>query len=233
MRVLAIGDVHGCLYPLNDLLAWVRPAADDLVVTLGDYVDRGPDTRGVLDRLIELKRAGVRLVCLRGNHEIMMLTARLGGREDTKMWLGVGGVQTLGSYGGGAGKCGTLADVPAAHWHFLDHNLLAYYETETHIFVHAGVLCGFDMDEQTEDALYWQFLPGAMRHGSGKTVVCGHTSQKSGEPKVVPGAVCIDTYAHGGGWLTCLEAGTGRYWQVNHLGQKREGHVEYEGGEDG
>ena len=228
MRVLAIGDIHGCLHPLNDLLAWVNPAADDLVVTLGDYVDRGPDTRGVLDRLIELKRGGMRLVCLRGNHELMMLAARHGDRGDRKMWLSVGGVQALGSYGPAPGKTGTLDDVPPAHWDFLEYNLLDYYETERHIFVHAGVLCGFDMDEQTEDVLYWQFLGDAMRHESGKTVVCGHTSQKSGEPKVIPGAVCIDTYAHGGGWLTCLDAASGRYWQVDLLGRRREGRVEYE-----
>ena len=64
MRLLAIGDVHGCLHQLDDLLAWVNPAADDLVITLGDYVDRGPDSRGVLDRLIGMKKEGRRLVCL-------------------------------------------------------------------------------------------------------------------------------------------------------------------------
>ena len=228
MRTLAIGDVHGCLHALNDLLDWVKPTADDLLVTLGDYVDRGPDSKGVLDRLIELRRSGLRLVCLRGNHEIMMLTARLGGRGDRQTWLSVGGVQTLGSYGAAPGKSGTIENVPPEHWEFLDYNLLDYHETQTHIFVHAGVLSGFDMDDQPEDALYWNFLGDAMRHKSGKRVVCGHTSQKAGVPKVVPGAVCIDTYAHGGGWLTCLDAASGRYWQVNLLGRRREGRVDGE-----
>lgn len=227
MRTLAIGDVHGCLGPLDDLLAWVAPTPADTVVTLGDYVDRGPDSRGVLDRLIALKRAGRRLVCLRGNHELMMLAARSGDRGAVKMWLGVGGAQALGSYGTG-GRSGTLADVPAEHWEFLDYNLLDYYETATHIFVHAGVYPDHEMDEQPDNVLYWEFLGDAMRHYSGKTVVCGHTSQKSGEPKVIPGAVCIDTYCHGGGWLTCLEAETGRYWQVSPAGDRREGWVEYE-----
>jgi serine/threonine protein phosphatase 1 len=230
MRVLAIGDIHGCLGPLNDLLAWVRPAPEDLVVTLGDYVDRGPDTRGVLDRLIELKRSGTRLVCLRGNHEVMMVSARYGGRGDRSMWLSVGGLQALGSYGTAPGKSGTLDDVPREHWDFLEHDLLDYYETGGHIFVHATVLCDVDLADQPDNALHWEFLPGAMRHRSGKTVICGHTSQKSGVPKVVPGAVCIDTYAHGGGWLTCLDATTGWYWQANLLGQRREGRVEYEEG---
>jgi serine/threonine protein phosphatase 1 len=229
MRVLAIGDVHGCLGPLDELLAWVNPTDDDLVVMLGDYVDRGPDTRGVLDRLIALKRTGRRLVCLRGNHEIMMLGAFRGDRGDKRMWLSVGGVQALASYGPELGiNAARFEDIPREHWEFLEHNLLDYYETDTHIFVHAGVLGGFEMDEQPEYALYWEFLGEAMRHQSGKTVVCGHTAQKTGEPKVVPGAVCIDTYVHGGGWLTCLDAVTGRYWQTDLLGRRREGWADYE-----
>src|SRR5438105_2014099 len=124
MRVLAIGDIHGCLGPLDELLAWVNPAPDDLVVTLGDCVDRGPDTRGVLDRLIALKRGGMRLVCLRGNHEIMMLDAYHGGRDDRKGWLLVGGAQALASYGTLPGRSGTFADVPREHWDFLEHDLL-------------------------------------------------------------------------------------------------------------
>jgi serine/threonine protein phosphatase 1 len=228
MRVLAIGDIHGCLSPLDELLAWVNPTADDLVITLGDHVDRGPDTRGVLDRLIALKQGGMNLVCLRGNHEIMMLEAYNGGRDDKKQWLSVGGAQALGSYGTTPGKSGTLADVPREHWEFLARDLLDYYETDTHIFVHAGVHRDLDMDEQPDYMLYWEFLSDEMKHKSGKTVICGHSSQKSGEPKVVPGAVCIDTFAHGGGWLTCLDAATGKYWQTDMLGRKREGYVEYE-----
>ena len=104
MRALAIGDIHGCLGPLDDLLAWVTPTADDALITLGDYVDRGPDTRGVLNRLIELKKKRP-LICLRGNHEIMMLDA----------WRGLGvagdpglcrGIQSAGGEQiGGAPSC--------------------------------------------------------------------------------------------------------------------------------
>ncbi|MBX9623866.1 MAG: serine/threonine protein phosphatase [Gemmataceae bacterium] len=228
MRVLAIGDIHGCLGPLDALLDWVAPAADDLVVTLGDYVDRGPDTRGVLDRLVGLKRAGRRVVCLRGNHELMMLAAR-NGRSDLRMWLAVGGVQALTSYTPGSElRADALAAVPAEHWVFLEYDLVPHFETDTHIFVHAGVYPDYGLADQPENMLYWEFLPEAMRHHSGKTVICGHTSQKTGEPKVIPGAVCIDTHCHGGGWLTCLEAGTGRYWQANLHGDRREGWVEYE-----
>ncbi len=227
MRLLAIGDIHGCLGPLDDLLAWVKPTKDDVVVTLGDYVDRGPDSRGVLDRLIELK-SQLNLVCLRGNHELMMVDAYRGGRSEKKMWLGVGGVQALGSYGIHPGRSGSLEDIPVAHWDFLEKKLVDYYETERFIFVHATVLCGFEMSEQPNYALFWEFIGDSMRHESGKTVICGHSSQRSGEPKVIPGAVCIDTNAYAGGWLTCLDALTGRYWQVDMMGNKRECYLDYE-----
>jgi serine/threonine protein phosphatase 1 len=221
MRLLAVGDIHGCLAAFDDLLNWVQPTPDDVIVALGDFVDRGPNTRGVLDRLIDL-RSRLNLICLRGNHEQMMVEARDGGRSELKMWLGVGGIQALQSYGVTA----TLADVPRSHWNFLQNDLVDYYETDRFIFAHATVLCECDMGNQPDYALRWEFFPDAMRHRSGKLVVCGHSSQKSGVPKVVPGAVCIDTFAHGGGWLTCLDVNTGRYWQTNMVGRKREGRLD-------
>jgi serine/threonine protein phosphatase 1 len=222
MRLFAVGDIHGCLAAFDDLLKWVRPTPDDVVVALGDFVDRGPDTRGVLDRLIELKQK-LNLICLRGNHEQMMVEARRGGRSEKKMWLGVGGMQALGSYGPAA----TLDDVPHTHWDFLENGLVDYHETDHFIFTHATVLCDLDVADQPDYALRWEFLPDAMRHRSGKTVVCGHTSQKTGVPKVVPGAVCIDTFAHGGGWLTCLDVRNACYWQTDMAGRRRGGRVEY------
>ena len=227
MRLLAIGDIHGCLLQLNDLLDVVKPTAEDRVVLLGDYVDRGPDSRGVLNRIIELKRSGMNLVCLRGNHEVMMLAAREG-QGDYKMWCSVGGVQTLGSYGTAPGRSGTLADVPYEHWCFLKDQLHDFHETETRIFVHAGVVPGLPLEAQVGDWLHWEFLKEEMKHCSGKTVICGHTSQRTGDVKVVPGAVCIDTFAYGGGWLTCLDASAGKYWQVNFMGKSREGQVAFE-----
>ncbi len=232
MRLLAIGDIHGCLGPLNDLLACVLPTPDDTLILLGDYVDRGPDTRGVLNRIHQLKQERT-VVCLQGNHEIMMLAARYGDRSDRKMWLSVGGMQALGSYGSAPGLSGSLEDVPPDHWHLLKHGLVDYHETEQFIFVHAGVSTDTPMDQQPDNMLFWEFLPVAMRHESGKTVICGHSSQKSGVPKVVPGAVCIDTYVHGGGWLTCLDALSGHYWQVDVFGRQREGNVVYEDGHKG
>lgn len=224
MRLLAVGDIHGCLVQFNDLLKLVQPTPADRLILLGDFVDRGPDSRGVIDRILELRQSGLNLTCLRGNHEIMMLESR-GERGCLKMWLSVGGAQTLGSYGAVPGRTGTIADVPADHWNFLAEGLLPYLETERHIFVHAGVNSNLPLHQQDDAWLYWEFLRDDMRHQSGKTVVCGHTAQKSGEIKTIPGAICIDTYAHGGGWLTCLDASSGRYWQVNFMGKPREGKV--------
>lgn len=227
MRILAIGDIHGCRLHLDDLLAVVKPSPNDLIITLGDYVDRGPDSRGVLDTLIRMKARGMNLICLRGNHEILMLDARRGGLPERKMWQAVGGVQTLGSYGTSPGLTGTLHDIPEEHWQFLEHGLVDYHETERFIFVHASLRRDLDLDEQPVDALFWDYVHAAepVRHKSGKTIICGHTSQRSGEPLVVPGAVCIDTFAAGGGWLTCLDAESGHYWQVNALGRCREGQL--------
>jgi serine/threonine protein phosphatase 1 len=177
--------------------------------------------------LIELKRQW-NVVCLRGNHELMMLEAYRGGRSEKKMWLGVGGVQTLGSYGRTPGQAGTLDDVPPEHWEFLEHGLVNYYESEAFIFVHATVNCDLPLDKQSNDDLLWEFLPPRLVHISKKIVICGHTSQKSGEPLVIPGAVCIDTHAYSSGWLTALDVDSGRYWQVDMLGRKRGGFVNYQ-----
>ena len=75
MRILAIGDIHGCSRAFDTLIDAVSPEPDDQIITLGDYVDRGPDSRGVLDRLVALHDGG-RLIALRGNHDAMMLEAR-------------------------------------------------------------------------------------------------------------------------------------------------------------
>src|SRR5579863_1761762 len=96
MRYLAVGDIHGCYRALTALAAYVPFQQDDLIITLGDYVNRGPDTCAVLDWLIEYSKKG-ELVALRGNHEIMMLQARDSDR-DFNRWMDCGGDATLRSY---------------------------------------------------------------------------------------------------------------------------------------
>jgi serine/threonine protein phosphatase 1 len=218
MRTLAVGDIHGCSAALDALLAVVQPTPDDLVVFLGDYVDRGPDSKGVIDRLIGLRQTH-RVVCLRGNHEVMMTDARRD-RGELKNWLAVGGVQTMNSYIQ-AGWRASFDDVPAEHWEFLEDGLFDYFETDTHIFVHANLEPSTSLDEQPDMYLFWEFVNQPVRHQSGKIMVCGHSSQKTGLPKAWPTTYLLDTGAYAGGWLTCLDVGSQKYWQANAAGQVR------------
>src|SRR5206468_3014279 len=97
---------------------------DDRIVTLGDYIDRGPDSRGVLERLIGL-HAEYSVVSLRGNHEMMMLAARES-QDYRQFWLSVGGLEAIQSFS----RAGRLDDVPATHWHFLRHICVDRHETD-------------------------------------------------------------------------------------------------------
>lgn len=228
MRTLAIGDIHGCSALLDALLAAVELTPGDRLVFLGDYVDRGPDSRGVLDRVLAV-RERFDVTNLRGNHELMMLRARQGG-DDLRMWLSVGGRQALDSYAATPGRAGTLNDVPTAHWEFMERTCVDWAEGERFIFAHAGVDPNSELADQGELWLFWEFLSAARppaRHRSGKTVVCGHSSQKSGNVLDVGTAICIDTFAYGGGWLTALDTDSGRYWQVNLLGKVRTGELDW------
>lgn len=218
-RVLAIGDIHGCSRALDALLALLDPQPDDLLITLGDCVDRGPDTAGVLDRLLRL-RTRCRLVSLKGNHEEMMLTARNG--LEVRSWMHCGGREALASYPrGGAGIA--EAKIPPEHWDFLD-DCLDWYETDTHFFVHANAYPDTNLADQPGYILRWDALvEGQPPHCSGKVMICGHTSQRSGVPLNLGHAVCIDTWVYGDGWLTGLDVRTGKLWQANQRGETRTG----------
>ncbi len=221
-RILAIGDIHGCATALDALLQYIDLHLDDTLVTLGDYVDRGPDVRRVLDRLIALSQTHP-LVALRGNHELMMLDARFDASAASD-WLSYGGNTTLDSYGADASQEG-LAAVPAAHWDFIEKQCVAFWEAETHFFVHADAYPDLPLFEQPPSILYWGRFNETQPHQSGKTMVCGHTSQKSGLPANKGFAVCIDTWACGQGWLSCLDVGSGQIWQANQTGQQRQLHL--------
>lgn len=212
-RHLAIGDIHGCITALTSLVEVVGLCDDDTIVTLGDYVDRGPDSRAVLDLVINLGETH-HLVALRGNHEIMMLDAREK-KSWFQPWMSYGGEATLKSYGG------SFDDVPDGHIEFLENNLASYYECETHFFVHANASLNIPLADQPDAVLYWQKFKDPGRHCSDKIMVCGHTPQQSGLPLDNGNAVCIDTFAYGGGWLSCLDVESGTVWQANEAGETR------------
>ncbi len=220
MRVLAIGDIHGCSTALDLVLAAADPKPDDQIIALGDYVDRGPDSAGVLERIIALHKTG-HLTALRGNHEWMMLEARYG-RPNT--WLMYGGREALASYAK-PDRTVSLKDVPQHHWQFLENELVDLCELETHFFVHGNVDPDRPLSDQSADVVLWDKFDNPRPHMSGKIMVCGHTQQRSGNPINLGHAICIDTWVYGLGWLTCLEVTSGQFWQANQRGEERTGQI--------
>jgi len=215
-RTIAVGDIHGCSIALRRLVKAIDLRSDDTLVALGDYVDRGIDSRGVLDFLIELAER-CRLVPILGNHDEMMLGARQG-RSDFKFWLACGGQSALDSYG----EKGTLELVPRAHFRFLE-KCRAWFETDKHFFVHANYLPDLPLGQQDVHALRWLSLRDHVppQHVSGKVAVVGHTPQALGEILDIGYLKCIDTGCCSGGWLTALDVGSGQVWQVNERGTVR------------
>ena len=214
-RTIAIGDIHGCAKALATLIEAIGPTEDDVLVPLGDYVDRGPQSREVVDQLIELVDR-CQLIPLLGNHESMMLSS-LESSEVYDHWCRVGGRETVDSYGG------SLDGLPFEHTVFL-RGLKRHYETDTHLFVHANYDATLSLEQQPDRLLLWEHvvhtLPG--RHCSGKTAVVGHTPQGSGEILDMGYLICIDTYCFGGGWLTALDVESGKVWQANRDGDLRQ-----------
>ena len=219
MRILAIGDIHGSLRAFDLLLELVNPQPEDVLITLGDYVDRGPDSKTVLDRLIELQ-SRCQLIALKGNHEVMMLQARHS-PSAFREWCESGGKQTLQSYGTFLEWDNFENAIPRPHWQFLK-DCVAYHEIDTHFFVHANAYADLPLNEQPDLMLYWEHLnpQKTSPHESGKIMVCGHTQQRSGKPLNLGHAVCIDTWAYGNGWLTCLDVRSGQYRQANQNGKR-------------
>ncbi|MFB8791415.1 MAG: metallophosphoesterase family protein [Potamolinea sp.] len=218
MRILAIGDIHGCSIAFDTLINAIKPQPEDKIVTLGDYVDRGPDSKGVIQRLIALHNKG-QLTALRGNHEVMMLQARQHNIKKSQ-WLSKGGDATLASYSKSS-KAGKLAKVPDKHWNFLEKVCVDWYETDQHFFVHANAYSHIPLAAQPDYMLFWEKFKNPAPHFSGKIMVCGHTSQKSGLPLNIGHAICIDTRVYDKGWLTCLDVTSGRVWQASQTGEER------------
>jgi serine/threonine protein phosphatase 1 len=218
-RHLAIGDIHGCFNALTTLVDHVGLRPDDTIVTLGDYVDRGPNSAAVLDFIIELSRTH-NLVPLRGNHEIMMLDSRQK-QSWFHAWLNYGGDATLISYTGGSFDAAAFESIPDTHIDFLENKLLPYYECESHFFVHAYADEKRALADQKDATMYWRRYGDPGLHCSGKIMVCGHTIQKTGLPASNDASICIDTWAYGEGWLSCLDVESGDVWQANEEGDAR------------
>ena len=204
-RLLAVGDIHGCRELLLQLLQEVAPGAEDRLIFLGDYIDRGPDAKGVIELLLKLQERWPQTVALRGNHEQMFLDYLAGG--DPWLFLANGGEATLTSYESAGG-----AEIPAAHRAFLER-LPSRYDCDEFVFVHAGLRPGIPLEAQREEDLLWirgDFLD--TDYDWGKTIVFGHTPQL--RPLLTPTRIGLDTGAVYGRQLTCCEVRSRRCWQV-------------------
>lgn len=216
LRIYAIGDVHGCdaaLAGVHELIERDiarRPPEDWRIIHLGDYIDRGPDSRAVIERLIGRLARG-RCYCLRGNHEQMAIDVLLDGAERAlDLWLMNGGVETLANYGvrpppgitAGELRRAMLETIPAAHQQFL-LALPHVVRFGDYAFVHAGIRPGLPLAEQRASDLVWirePFLSDGRDHGP--VIVHGHTPV--GAVEASANRINLDTGAVFGGSLTCL-----------------------------
>lgn len=220
MRLLYISDIHGQYSALAALLKKIKPASDDVLIFLGDYVDRGPDSRKVIDLLLQLKKdPDIHTYFLMGNHESMMIEA-LQNPDDpsaVSIWLQNGGRETLLSY---MNKDHSLPYEEAAslfkneypdHYHFIQY-LSIYHETEDHIAVHAGINPEHDhwKDTSNHDFLWIRdpFHYADLLNTHGKTVIFGHTPT-------------LHFHEHGGVWFQSdkigIDGGAGFRKQLNAL----------------
>ena len=226
MRTLAVGDIHGASAALDALLAVVQPTPADLLVFLGDYVDRGPDSKAVVDRLIAFSRER-ECVFLLGNHESMFLDF-IGWRKPEYFggdaFLMNGGDRTLASYGyfDAADPDPLAFELPAGHVEFFRGMRLHHREGD-YLFVHAGVGRGLLAEKDLEYALrrarcedlLWDRATFDLPHELGVTVVYGHTPSADFEVRWNrPWSIGIDTGAVYGGRLTAIRLPDEAVFQV-------------------
>ncbi|WP_375402490.1 metallophosphoesterase family protein [uncultured Sphingomonas sp.] len=232
-RIYAIGDVHGRLDCLDDLLG--RIAADQdgrgemrtTLIFLGDYIDRGPNSRAVVERLMALEGSGTECLFLMGNHEELLLRSAKGDRGSLSTFDRVGGRDTLLSYGVSAemyDHC-SLADLPALidehvptpHTEFLDR-AATHHVSGDYLFVHAGVRPGVELTKQKPGDMRWirdEFL--RFRHDFGHFVVHGHTVTP--EIDIQANRIGIDLGAYATGRLAAVGLeGADRWFLISDVG---------------
>jgi len=225
-RLIAIGDIHGELDQLNRLINSIAPTDSDRFVFLGDYIDRGKNSKGVIDRLINFQAEFPDTIFIRGNHDQMLLDALIeagvmagqqlrdqssayrarSSESDIEIFLFNGGKETLRSY-----RIAHFTDFPPEHIAFLQSTRL-WWRFEQYVFVHAGIEQGIPLEMQDPFVLMWERLspPGQ----DGEIHVVGHHPTTDGEPYFEPGRYNLDTGAVYGKTLTACDVLTKQVWQV-------------------
>ncbi|HLW27881.1 MAG TPA: metallophosphoesterase family protein [Kiloniellales bacterium] len=230
-QIYAIGDVHGEATLLDLLLeeickdAQARPAERRLLIYLGDYVDRGPDSRGVLDRLIAPPPDGFERLCLMGNHEEMLLCCLKGTPQVTMRWLLYGGEETCRSYGVDPSQNPEVVAeevrraMPQEHKELL-HSLKLSHQEGDYFFAHAGIRPGVPLDQQRREDLIWiRKLFSQSQEDHGCVVVHGHSAVPA--PENLPNRINVDTGASYGNALTAvaLQDEERRFLQISAAGE--------------
>jgi serine/threonine protein phosphatase 1 len=219
-RTFVVGDVHGCVNEVGRLLESLAPSSADTICFLGDYVDRGPDARGTIERLIRLAAEGPRCVFLKGNHEDMFLAfLGLPGRY-SEAFLENGGGATLASYGlSGCSGAQMVERLPVPHREFL-LNLRVMVQLGDYLCVHAGLRPTRPLAAQDEEDLLW--IRGdfsAVPHPFPFTVLYGHTPYREVFFDL-PYKIGLDTGLVYGNRLSCFEIEQRRLWQIGR-GEQR------------
>jgi len=209
-KTFIIGDIHGCLDMLKRLVEKIKwdPAKDKLIF-VGDYIDRGPDPKGVVDYILSLMAESSGIQCLIGNHEVIFLDYIKG--KDRKLFLMNGGMNTLESYA--FHLVDTEDDLlPPSHKEFFA-SLKYTIALDDYYVVHAGFRPKVPLEEQDPDDLVWIRDPFIYStYDFGKRVIFGHTPFY--EPLIMNNKVGIDTGAVYGNRLTCLELPEFRFHSV-------------------
>jgi serine/threonine protein phosphatase 1 len=202
--IYAIGDLHGHLDALERLLDLIQPdLTKERLVFMGDYIDRGPHPKGVVDYVLRLKNSAPpdQVICLKGNHETMFLNFLKG--EDRQLFMFNGGLSTLRDYWGQEWDQLEELVLPPDHERFY-RELRLYYDTPRYIFVHGGLRPGVPLEDQEEEDLLWirgEFI--TTLEDFGRLVIFGHTPFR--QPLKLPNKIGIDTGAVYGNALTCLK----------------------------
>jgi len=202
-NTFVIGDIHGCHGPLLDLLKQANPNPEsDRLIFLGDYINRGPESREVLEELIRLGNHFQHTIFLKGNHEVMFLNFINGQEHD--LFFSSGGIETLKSYGiSNYWHPQPRTLFPKDHINFLE-NLLPYWADDNFIYVHAGIEVNKHLAQQDPEWLYWASQDRFINSPTNlsRQVIFGHFAHP--QPLVMRDKIGVDCGAVYGGRLACL-----------------------------